>query len=134
MDSQNWWKIHRNKTKQATMKTLTPIALVAVIAALGSTVCVAQCSLSPKAAEFRNELRKVPASPNEVDLVSNRPAGNAAGWSLAKDFRKVPSTGRDVNLAHGPRPAFAPKDPRYDAALRLNPFKQFNLAKTTTAE
>jgi hypothetical protein len=40
----------------------------------------------------------------------------------------VPSTGRSIDLAHGPRPLLSPKDPRYETALRELRQQQFQVA------
>lgn len=84
--------------------------------------------LSPKAKEQANSLRRVPTVASDVNLAKNRPVGNAKAWELARSFRKVPSTGPNIDLAHAPRPTMSPKDPRYQAALRENATKSFQVA------
>jgi hypothetical protein len=117
------------------MKTVNYLlAAAAAVVTLNLTTHAAEPVLSPKAAQFRSELRKVPSAPSEVDLTSDRPAGNAKAWSLVRDFRKVPSPGLDVDLAHAPSPTHSPKDPRYESVLRENAFGQLTSAKPIAAK
>jgi len=54
--------------------------------------------------------------------------GSPKGRELAYSLRRVPSTGLNVDLAHGPRPTMSPKDPRYETALRELRAKEFQVA------
>ena len=105
--------------------------LLAAAAVLTTTLAVQahdEPFLSPRVAQLRYELRKVPSTGTNPDLTKERPIGNAKAWSLAQDFRKVPSTGRDIDLAHAPRPSLSPKDPRYETVLWENAVKQLQIA------
>jgi hypothetical protein len=113
------------------MKTVKYLLVAAVAAVTLNATLSAQAAeplLSPRAKAFADSLRKVPSATSGVDLAANRPMGNAKAWALAQSFRKVPSTGPSVDLAHGPRPLFSPKDPRYETALRKLRQQQFQIA------
>ena len=113
------------------MKTINHLMVAAAaLVALNLTPSVqaAEPVLSPRAAQLRHELRKVPSAPSEVDLTKDRPIGNAKAWELARSFRTVPSTGPSIDLAHAPRPTLSPKDPRYETVLRENAVRQFQIA------
>lgn len=113
------------------MKTLNYLLVAAVaVVTLNFTQSVqaAEPVLSPKAAQLRHELRKVPSVASDVDLAKNRPIGNAKAWELARSFRTVPNTGSSIDLAHAPRPTLSPKDPRYEMVLRENAVKHFQIA------
>ncbi len=113
------------------MKTLKNLLVAAAVVALGATLSAnaGEPLYSPKAKELADSLKKVPGtSVGNVNLAANRPIGNAKAWELAQSFRKVPSTGTSVDLAHAPRPTLSPKDPRYEAALRANATREFQIA------
>ena len=113
------------------MKTLNHLLVAAaavVTLNLTQSVQAVEPVLSPKAAQLRYELRKVPSAPSEVNLAKDRPIGNAKAWELARSLRKVPSTGPSIDLAHAPRPTLSPKDPRYERVLRENALQQFQVA------
>jgi hypothetical protein len=113
------------------MKILNHICVTAAaVVALNLTAHASEPLFSPKAAQFRNESRKVASALSGVDLAKICPAGNAKAWSRAQDFRKVPSAGPDVDLAHAPRPVLSPKDPRFERAQRENAFRQVTPAKS----
>ena len=104
------------------------LATVAVMA-LGLTVPAhaGEPLMSPRAKS--NQIRIVPGtSAGQVNLATNRPAGNAKAWQLAQDFRKVRSSGASVDLAHAQRPTMSPKDPRFEAAWRANAEREFQIA------
>jgi hypothetical protein len=112
------------------MKTLNHL-LAAVVVTLGVSLSAqaGEPLMSPKAKELADSLRKVPGtSANQPNLATNRPIGNAKAWDLAQSLRKVPSTGPSIDLAHAPRPTMSPKDPRYEAALRANVEREFQIA------
>jgi len=110
------------------MKSL--LLLAAATAALLTTansVSAGEPLLSPRAKA--NQIRVVPgSSAHDVNLVTNRPTGNARAWALAQSLRKVPGTGPSIDLAHGPRPLLSPKDPRYETALRKLRDSSFQVA------
>lgn len=83
--------------------------------------------LSPRVAQLRHELRKVPSAPSP-DLTKDRPIGNAKAWALIRDFRKIPGVSRDIDLAHAPRPAFSPKDPHFEMVWRQTAEQRFQVA------
>ena len=83
--------------------------------------------LSPRAKS--NQIRVVPApAVSDPDLLAMRPVGNAKAWDLVQSMRTVASTGSRIDLAHAPRPALSPKDPRYETAQREIIAKQFQVA------
>jgi len=113
------------------MKTVKYLLVAAMAAVTLNATLPAQAAeplLSPKAKALADSLRKVPSVKSDVNLVKNRPIGNAKAWELTQSFRKVPSTGPSIDLAHGPRPLLSPKDPRYEAALRELRQQQFQIA------
>ena len=99
---------------------LNQILLAAAVAVAFTAANRAQAGeplLSPRAQA--NQPRMVSGtSANDVNLATNRPAGNAKAWELAQSLKKVPSTGQTIDLAHGPRPTLSPKDPRYEQEAR----------------
>ncbi len=100
-------------------RSLLFVIVAAGVLSLAGNTFAGDAVLSPKAQALADSLRKVPvASEKTPDLAANRPAGNAKGWELARSFRRVPSTGPSIDLAHGPRPTFSPKDPRYQREFR----------------
>ncbi len=111
------------------MKTLNHL-LAAAVLTLGVSLSAqaGEPLLSPRAKEQADSLRKVPAVPNQVNLATIRPAGNAKAWELARSLRTVPSTGSSIDLAHAPRPTLSPKDPRFETAWRANAERQFQIA------
>lgn len=116
------------KTNMKTLNHLLVAAAAVVTLNLAQSVQAGEPVLSPKAAQLRHELRKVPSAPSEVDLTKDCPIGNAKAWELARSLRTVPSTGPSIDLAHGPRPTLSPKDPRYETALRELRQQQFQIA------
>jgi hypothetical protein len=101
------------------MKNMDKVLLAAVVAVALTTINYAKAGgalLSPRAQG--NQIYTVTgSSAGDPDLLANRPAGNASAWALARSSQKAP--GMDTtDLAHGPRPAMSPKDPRYAQALR----------------
>jgi hypothetical protein len=109
-------------------KTLLLAVAVAGIFSFAASANAGEPLMSPRAKELAYSLRKVPSTPNAVNLATNRPIGNAKAWELARSFRKVPGTGPGIDLAHAPRPTMSPKDPRYEAALRANALREFQIA------
>ena len=107
--------------------TLLLAATVALLTAVNSA-SAAEPLLSPKAKALADSLRTVPGTSSTVDLIKDRPVGNAKAWELARSFRTVPSAGPSVDLAHGPRPLLSPKDPRYDQVARELREAQFQVA------
>jgi hypothetical protein len=105
---------------------------VTAIAALGlfSRILSAQAGeplLSPRARA--NQIRVVPGSSvGDKDFVHNIEYGNAKARQLAYSLRTVAGAGRDIDLAHAPRPKLSPKDPRFEAALQANAVSQFQVA------
>lgn len=111
------------------MKTTILVAIAAAgVFALTASAQAGEPLLSPKAKEQAYSLRRVPTVASDVNLIKNRPLGNAKAWALAQSFKTVPSTGNGIDLAHAPRPTMSPKDPRYEAALRENAAKNFQVA------
>ncbi len=107
------------------MKHLLVAAVVAVTVSL--TAQAGEPLLSPRAKELADSLRKVPGTTTDMIDRSIQP-GTPRGRELAYSLRKVPSTGSSIDLAHAPRPTLSPKDPRYEAALRANAERQFQIA------
>lgn len=94
------------------------VAVAGVLTLTGNTLGGDEL-LSPRAKAHTDSLRKVPGtSPADVNLATNRPIGNAKDWEAAHSFRKLPSPGPSIDLAHGPLPTLSPKDPRYAQELR----------------
>ena len=113
------------------MKNLSKILMAALVAAAFTTASRASADepyLSPKAKA--NQIRVAPAgaSANDVNLVTNRPAGNAKAWAQAQSLKTAPGTGSTIDLAHGPRPTMSPKDPRYEQAARELRESQYQIA------
>ena len=107
--------------------TLLALAVVGAFSLVGSIN--ANAELSPRGQELANSLKQVPGtSINEPNLATGQSTGNAKAAELAQSLRKVNSTGNDIDLANAPRPAFAPRDPRYEMALRENATKSFQVA------
>lgn len=115
------------------MKTVKYLLVAAVAAVTLNATLSAQAAeplLSPRAKALAYSLRKVPSvkkvpsAKSDVNLAKNRPMGNAKVWALARSFRKVPSTGPSIDLAHAPRPTMSPKDPRFEAAWRANAVRE----------
>ena len=116
------------------MKTITNLISGAAIAlAVGATTIRAdQPGMTQRAALNHLEVQRVheprtTGLPQTQPLSKNIIVGGKAG-ALAQDFRKVPSTGPGVDLAHAPRPITASKDPDFDLKLRENARKQFEIA------
>ncbi|MBI1176292.1 hypothetical protein GC207_02510 [bacterium] len=107
-------------------------AILLAAAAIGALTFAASIQageplLSPRARA--NQIRVEPGpSTSDVNLATNRPLGNAKAWELTQSFKRVPSTGKSIDLAHAPRPTMSPKDPRYQTALRENATKSFQVA------
>jgi hypothetical protein len=110
------------------MKTPKHFLIAAAAAAtLIAAVQAGEPLLSPRAAQLRYELRKVPGTtPDMIDraIQPGSPRSRDLGYSL----RKVPSTGPSIDLAHAPRPTMSPKDPRFEAVWRENAIRQFKVA------
>ena len=100
------------------MNTLRNLILTASAAAFASfTVQAEQPLLSPRLQSI--QIRVVPGSSvNDPNLVANLPNGNGRAWEHARSRRTVPLQGPQIDLAHGPRPTLAPKDPRYEQVFR----------------
>lgn len=109
-------------------KTIMLAVAAAGIFTLAASAQAGEPLLSPRAQEQANSLRRVPTVASDVNLAKNRPVGNAKAWELAQSFKTVPSTGNNIDLAHAPRPTMSPKDPRYEAALRENATRNFQVA------
>ena len=106
------------KGKYMTQSLLFAVAVAGALTFAGSAFA-GDAELSPRAKAQADSLRKASGTTTtEVNLATNRPTGNAKAWNLAQSFRKVRSTGPSIDLAHGPRPTFSPKDPRYEYELR----------------
>jgi hypothetical protein len=113
------------------MKTLNHLLIAAAVAVTFNVALSAQAGeplYSPRAQAMADSLKKVPAVASDVNLATNRPAGNAKAWALAQSLRKVPSTGPSIDLAHAPRPTLSPKDSRFEAAWRANAEQQIQIA------
>jgi hypothetical protein len=112
------------------MKTEKRLLVVAAAVALGVALSAkaGEPLYSPKAKELAESVRKVPTSQSDVNLATIRPNGSPKAWELAQSLRKVPGIAADIDLAHATRPAFAPKDPRFDVAWRENAEREFQIA------
>jgi hypothetical protein len=130
----NGWRFNSRRDKKTTMIAMKQLNHLLLAAATVVTLGVAQSALagepllSPRAAQLRYELRKVPSAPSTVDLAKDRPIGNAKAWQLARDLRTVPSAGPTIDLVHAPRPTLSPKDPRFENAWRANAVREFQIA------
>ena len=110
------------------MKTTLLLAAASVaLFTLVNTASAAEPLHSPKGKAFADSLRTVPGSTTDM-IGGGVLSGSPKGRELAYSLRKVPSTGPSVDLAHGPRPAMSPKDPRYEAALREMRVREFQVA------
>lgn len=113
------------------MKTINyHLISAAAVVLLGATFSVQAVETIQSPRAKANQIRVVPsiASAMDVNLVTNRPFGNAKAWALAKDLRKVSGAGSGIDLAGGPRPLLSPKDPRYQQALREMRHQEFYIA------
>ncbi|MCI0541550.1 MAG: hypothetical protein L0Z50_40650 [Verrucomicrobiales bacterium] len=109
------------------MKTKLILATAIATFALTGGLYAGDAALSPKAKDLRDSLRKVPGT--TVDMIDrSTKIGSPKGLELAHSLRKVPSTGPRIDLAHGPRPLFSPKDPRYETTLREMRESRFEIA------
>lgn len=115
------------------MKKLNYLLVAAAAVATVNTTFSARAGeplLSPRAQS--NQTRTVPAgtSANDPDLIrewQNLP-GSPRAKELAYSHRTVPASGPSIDLAHAPRPTLSPRDSRYEAALRDNAMKKFEIA------
>lgn len=111
------------------MKILNSLLLAAAATVtLNLATQAAESTASPRSAQLRRELRTVPRMTTDINLATNRPVGNAKAWSLARDLRKGPVIGPEIDLAHAPRPTLSPKDPRFEIVRRENAVRQFKVA------
>jgi hypothetical protein len=110
-----------NEERKATMKKNILLTLAAAgIFSLATSANAGEPLMSPRAKAQADSLRKVAAVRSDVSLATNRPPGNVKAWELTRSFRRFPSPGTSVNLAHAPRPLLSPKDPRFEGAWRAN--------------
>ena len=103
--------------------TLLLAAATATLLSAINTVSADEPLLSPRAKA--NQIRTVAGVTEEKLDRSNQP-GTPKGREIAYSLRVVPSTGPNIDLAHGPRPTLSPKDPRYEQVareLRETPFQ-----------
>ena len=114
---------HR-KTNDMKNTFLLAAATAALFAAV-NTVSADEPLLSPRAKA--NLVRTVPGV-TEDKLDRSLQPGSPKGREMAYSLRVVPSTGPSIDLAHGPRPAMSPKDPRYETALRELRAREFQVA------
>jgi hypothetical protein len=113
----------RPTKKDKTMKTTTFIAIaVASAFTFASSARAGDALHSPKAQAEAASLKKVASAATSACCSSpaDRPAGNARAWEQAHSLKRFAGADGSLNLAHAPRPAYSPKDPRYEAALRAN--------------
>jgi hypothetical protein len=106
----------------------TTLLLAAAAATLLTAVNTARADepfLSPRAKA--NQIRTV-AGTTEDKLDRSIKSGSPRGIAMAESLRRVPSTGPSVDLAHGLRPTFSPKDPRYEQVARELREAQFQVA------
>ena len=108
-------------------KLLLAAATLVILTAVNAATA-AEPLRSPKGKAHADSVRKVPTVSTDVDLARTRPIGNAKAWDFARASRTVPTSGPSVDLAHGPRPLVAPKDPRYDTAFRALVGREFQVA------
>jgi hypothetical protein len=79
---------------------------------------------SPKAKEQLDSLKTVPGI-TTIDIVDRSVGeGTPKSRGVVDSMRKVPTDYLAVDLAHAPQPPFAPKDPRYEIALRENAVRE----------
>lgn len=125
----NPWRTRAaNNQRLTTMKTSLLIAITTLTSGLASQAFAGDVLLSARAALLAHEFRKVPSAAVDPNLVGNIQHGSAKARQLAYELRKVPGTGRDIDLAHAPRPTLSPKDPRYEVVLRENAMHAFQVA------
>jgi hypothetical protein len=113
--------------KKNAMKISLLIALTTLTAGLAGRAFAGDVFLSPRAAQMAYSLRTVPSG-GDPNLLANIQYGNAKARQLAYDSRTVARTGRDIDLVHATRPTLAPKDPRFETALRENALREFQIA------
>jgi hypothetical protein len=97
-------------------KFLLAAATLAILT-VANPMMAAEPLLSPRAKALADSVRTVSGSTSDLIDRSVLP-GTPRGRELVYSLRKVPSTDSRVDLAHGARPLFSPKDPRYETALR----------------
>jgi hypothetical protein len=103
------------------------LALTLVTAAVSFSVQAADGTMSPKAREQADALKRVPGiTQDRIDR--SIPVGSAKARDLAASSRIVPGRSSGIDLAHAPRPLYSAKDPRFETALRNNAIKQFEVA------
>lgn len=119
---------HQKKGMNIMKKRLLLAVAAAGVLSFAASANAGEPLMSPRARELAYSLRKVPSTPNTVNLATNRPVGNAKAWELARSLRKVPSAGPSIDLAHAPRPTMSAKDPRFEAAWRANAVREFQVA------
>lgn len=108
------------------MNMLLAIAAAGIFT-LAASAQAGEPLLSPRAQEQAYSLRKVPGTTTDM-IDRSVKAGSPKAIEQANSLRKVPSTGTTVDLAHAPRPAMSPKDPRFETALRANAQREFQIA------
>jgi hypothetical protein len=83
--------------------------------------------LTPKAKEQQAALKSVPGT--TTDMVDRSLGeGTPKSRDVAYSMRKVPASGPEIDMASAPRPVYAPKDPRYEVALRDNAIREVEVA------
>ena len=121
-----------------TPKLLIALSAATLVSLAGTTQAVGadKITASPKGRLLFHEgtrMVKGTLSPTVVSI-SYRATGRDGITASPKlrqiidDSRGVASTGPTIDYAHAPRPTFAPKDPRFDAAWRANAEREFQLA------
>jgi hypothetical protein len=111
--------------KKNAMRISLLIALTTLTAGLAGQAFAGDVFLSPRAAQMAYSLRTVPSA-GDPNLLANIQYGNAKARQF--DSRTVAGTGRDIDFVHAARPTLAPKDPRFETALRENAVHEFQIA------
>lgn len=105
-------------------KTLILAAVLASVLTLNAKA--GDAVMSPKAKEQADSHRRVAGTtPDMIDRSFK--SASPKQVEFAAVFRKVPSTGPSIDLAHAPRPTLSPKDPNYEVAFRENAMKQLDV-------
>ncbi len=107
--------------------TLLLVAATVTVFTAVNTAFAAEPLLSPRAKANQTGMVRSSSS-GDVNLITNRPIGNARAWAHAQSLQTVPSTGPTIDLAHGQRPTLSPKDPRYEQVTRELREAQFQVA------
>ena len=103
---------------------LLAVAVASVLAVAASARAGDNTAMSPKAKAQADSLKTVPADTTADTIDRSLKSGSPKAITQAQSQTVVSSTNQSLDLAHAPRPAMSPKDPRYETALRENAARQ----------